>query len=225
MKRSILRRFVAATVFAALIAPVAVPAAFAADKMPPAKSPVAAPPSNVLLFPPILPGVDEKASDSAKRNARDAQEIITEAIKTQLTKAGVGAYVYSLRMPSVQRAVSENLIKAENAKDPTSDDRLAARVADIVGAEEYVIADVSDFAYDEKSHTATFTLSLIRKATIDGMQLGTVAEKATGVAPDDVSPVRQQGSAVAHAAEVVAEQAVGTLFPMPKMPVKGKKKR
>jgi len=177
----------------------------------------------VVLFPPILPGTLPDSKGEIKKSAKEAQEIITEAIKQRMSSAGVSAYIYSRRMPSVLRAVAENQIKPEGAANPTDDERIAMRVAELVGADEYVIIDVSDYAYDAKTRTATFSLSLIRKS-VDGTQLGTVAEKAIGNAPDGVAPRLQEGSAVAHASDVIAQQTVDSLYPMPKVETKMKKK-
>ncbi|MBC7808275.1 MAG: hypothetical protein H7145_19250 [Akkermansiaceae bacterium] len=185
-------------------------------------SPVAAPPSNIVMFPPMLEGANPDGKGEVNKSARNAQTLITDALKSRLTMAGVGAFVYSRRLPTVQRAVAESLIKAENAANPTDDERVAQRVAEVMGADEYVIVDVPDYKYDAATRTATFTVSLIRKA-VDGTQLGTVAEKAIGVAPEDVAANRQEGSAVARAAETVAEQTVNALFPMPKVETKKKK--
>lgn len=187
-------------------------------------SPVTAPPSNIVMFPPMLEGANPDGKGEVNKAARNAQTLITDALKNRLTMSGVGAFVYSRRLPTVQRAVAESLIKAENAANPTDDERIAQRVAELMGADEYVIVDVPDYKYDSATRTATFTVSLIRKA-VDGTQLGTVAEKAIGVAPEDVAANRQEGSAVARAAETVAEQTVNALFPMPKVETKAKKKK
>ena len=186
-------------------------------------APIAAPPSNLVMFPPMIQGATPDSKGVVNKSARKAQDIITDAIKMRLSMSGVGAFVYSRRLPTVQRAVAENLIKAEAAANPTDDDRIAQRVAELMGADEYVIVDVPDYKYDEATKTATFTVSMIRKA-VDGTQLGTVAEKAVGVAPADVAPTRQEGSAIARAAETVAEQTVSAIFPMPKVETKKKKK-
>lgn len=185
-------------------------------------SPVAPPPSNIVMFPPMLEGANPDSKGEVNKAAKNAQTLITDALKNRLTMSGVGAFVYSKRLPTVQRAVAESLIKAENAANPTDDERIAQRVAELMGADEYVIVDVPDYKYDAATRTATFTVSLIRKA-VDGTQLGTVAEKAVGVAPEDVAANRQEGSAVARAAETVAEQTVNALFPMPKVETKKKK--
>ncbi|MBC8134503.1 MAG: hypothetical protein H8F28_01280 [Fibrella sp.] len=185
-------------------------------------SPVAAPPSNIVMFPPMLEGATPDSKGEVNKSARNAQMLITDALKNRLTMAGVGAFIYSRRLPTVQRAVAESLIKAENAANPTDDERVAQRVAELMGADEYVIVDVPDYKYDVATRTATFTVSLIRKS-VDGTQLGTVAEKAVGVAPEDVAANRQEGSAVARAAETVSEQTVNALFPMPKIETKKKK--
>ncbi len=185
---------------------------------------VAAPPSNLIVFPPIIEGATPDSKGVVNKSARNAQEIITDAIRLRMKMAGVGAFVYSKRLPTVQRAVNENLIKAENAANPADDERIAQRIAELIGADEYIIVDVPDYKYDETTKTATFTVSLIRK-TVDGTQLGTVAEKAVGTAPADIAPNRQEGSAVARAAETVAEQTVASIFPMPKVATKTTKKK
>ncbi len=210
------------TLFAALaLAAFALsPATFAQKN--PTMSPVTAPPSNIVMFPPMLEGATPDSKGEVNKAARNAQTLITDALKSRLTTAGVGAFIYSRRLPTVQRAVAESLIKAENAANPTEDERVAQRVAELMGADEYVIVDVPDYKYDAATRTATFTVSLIRKA-VDGTQLGTVAEKAIGIAPEDVALNRQEGSAVARAAETVAEQTVTALFPMPKVETKKKK--
>ena len=187
-------------------------------------APVTPPPSNLVMFPPMLAGGTPDSKGVVNKSAQNAQLVITEALKMRLGMAGVGAFVYSKRLPTVQRAVAESQIKAEAAANPADDERVAQRIADLIGADEYVIVDVPDYKYDDATKTVTFTVSLIRKS-VDGTQLGTVAEKAVGIAPADVAPNRQEGSAVARAAETVAEQTVNALFPMPKITTKGKKKR
>lgn len=186
-------------------------------------SPVTAPPSNLIMFPPMIEGAMPDSKGMVNKAAKNAQEVITDAIRMRMKMAGVGAFVYSKRLPTVQRAVNENQIKAEMAANPADDERVAQRIAELIGADEYVIVDVPDYKYDEATKTATFTVSLIRKS-VDGTQLGTVAEKAVGTAPADIAPNRQEGSAVARAAETVAQQTVASIFPMPKVETKLKKK-
>ncbi len=218
-----MKRFKLFTVLA--LAAFALPLAATAQKNMSATSPVTQLPSNIVMFPPMLEGANANGKATVNKSALNAQMIITDALKNRLTKAGVGAFVYSKRLPTVQRAVAENLLKAENAADPTGGDdpRVSQNVAELMGADEYVIVDVPDYKYDATTRTATFTVSLIRKS-VDGTQLGTVAEKAVGVAPEDVAANRQEGSAVARAAETVSEQTISALFPMPKVETKMKKK-
>ena len=185
-------------------------------------SSVAPLPSNVIMFPPMLEGAMPDSKGVVNKSAKNAQEVITEAIKLRMKLAGVGAFVYSKRLPTVQRAVAESQIKAENAANPADDERVAQRIAELIGADEYIIVDVPDYKYDDATKTVTFTVSLIRKS-VDGTQLGTVAEKAIGTAPADIAPNRQEGSAVARAAETVAQQTVASIFPMPKIATKTKK--
>ena len=185
---------------------------------------VAAPPSNVIMFPPMLEGAMPDSKGMINKGAKNAQDVITDAIKMRMKMAGVGAFIYSKRLPTVQRAVAESQIKAENAANPADDERIAQRIAELSGADEYIIVDVPDYKYDDATKTATFTVSLIRKA-IDGTQLGTVAEKAVGTAPADIAANLQEGSAVARAAETVAQQTVASIFPMPKVATKMEKKK
>jgi hypothetical protein len=184
----------------------------------------AAIPTNVLIFPADIAGAKLDGDDPAARAARDAQEIITDAVRSKMSRAGVGLYVYSRRLPSVQRAVSEGL-KAEEAVGPGDDDQRALRLAQLVGASEFVVLSVENYKYDPATRTATFSLSGFRRSAEDGTPLGTVSESATGVAPEDVAAPRQQGSAVARAADVVADQVVTGLFPMPKVATKDAKKK
>jgi hypothetical protein len=170
-------------------------------------------PANVLLFPAVIIG-DNNAVATATPTTKLTQEIVTDAVRKYLTKGGVGVVVYSNRLPSVQRAVSEGQgIKADDAaKGPGDDTRLAQKLADVTGATEYITVTVDSYAYDTKTRRATFNLSLERKAA-DGSSISTAAEKATGDAPADVAGPRQQESAVARAAEVVAQQGVLDVYP------------
>jgi hypothetical protein len=148
---------------------------------------------------------------------RQVQEAVTDALRKQLSRAGVGVVVYDRRLPSIQRAVSEGGTAGLRAEDaaagPGDDPRRAQRLADIVGASEYITATIDDYRYDSATRTATFNLSVFRNTTSDAAPLGTAAAPAQGVAPADVSPSRQEGSASARAAETAAEQAVQSLFP------------
>jgi hypothetical protein len=205
---------------AAVAAPAAAPQAGRAGMMS-----AAAIPTNVLIFPADIAGAKLDGDDPAARAARDAQEIITDAVRSKMSRAGVGLYVYSRRLPSVQRAVSEASLKADEAAGPGDDDQRALRLAQLVGASEFVVLSVENYKYDPATRTATFTLSGFRRSAEDGTPLGTVSESATGVAPEDVAAPRQQGSAVARAADVVADQVVTGLFPMPKVATKDAKKK
>lgn len=170
-------------------------------------------PKDVLLFPAVVTGANGSVAPMTPQ-VKLVQEIVTEAVQQYLKKGGVGAVVYSNRLASVQRAVSsgEGLKPEDAAKGPGDDPRLAQRFADILGATEYILVSVDDYAYDAKTRRATFNLSLIR-ALADGTQLGTFAEKAVGDAPTDVSPSRQEGSAVARAAQVAGEKGVIGIYP------------
>jgi hypothetical protein len=211
---------------AAAGSPAAVRAAAAAAQSRGAAAPVAAVPSNVLVFPAEVPGANATgtaANEPAARSARDVQEIVTDAVRSKMSRAGVGLFVYSRRLPSVQRAVAEGL-KAEEAAGPGDDDARARRLAEIVGATEFVVLSVENYRYDPATRTATFSRSALRRSAEDGAPLGTVSESATGVSPEDIAAPRQEGAAVARAADVVAEQVVGGLFPLPKVATDPKKK-
>lgn len=170
-------------------------------------------PTSVLLFPALVTGADGTVA-AATPTTRQAQEIVTVALQKYLEKGGVGTVVYSSRLPSIERAVSEGVgISSEAAaKGPGDDPRAGQRFADIVGASEYLTVTVDNYKYDAPTRRATFTLSIVRSEA-NGTPINTTAFPATGDAPADVSPSRQEGSAVARAAEVVAEQTVRGLYP------------
>ena len=168
-------------------------------------------PQGVLLFPAVVNG-------ATGATQKEAQEIVTEALRKYLTQAGVGITVYSTRLPSVERAIkTDTSLKQDDAAGPGDDTRKAQRLADLVGANEYITVSVDDYKYDATSRTATFNLSVFRNATSDAAPLGTAAQGSQGVAPVDVSASRQQGSAVARAAETAAQQVTDALFPRPKV--------
>lgn len=170
-------------------------------------------PNSVLLFPAVIVGTDGKPVAST-RGGDDAEAAITSALRNYLTKAGVGVVVYSQRLPSVQRAVSEATVRAETAAQGPGDDvRAAQQFAQLLGATEYLTATVENYKYDTQSRTATFNLSVERRSTEDGIALGASAEKATGAAAENVAGIRQEGSAVSRAADVVAEQSVLAVYP------------
>ena len=155
-------------------------------------------PSNVLLFPAV---VDGDRTDSTKL----AEEIVTESVRSQLTKLGIAAVVYTKRLPSVQRALNESdkvLTDKDVEGGPGDDKRKAQRFAEVVGATEYVTVFVDGYGFDAKTRTAKFNLSVSRFNTQSGKALGTFAKAQEGVAPADVPEGRQEGSALARAADV-----------------------
>jgi hypothetical protein len=189
-------------------------------------------PNDVLLFPAVVTGANGELAPMTPE-VQQTQEIVTEAVRTYLAKAGIVPVVYTKRLPSIQRAVDEGLgVKPEDAtKGPGDDPRLAKRFAEIVGATEYIVISVDSYAYDPQTRRATYNLTLIRSGA-DGTSLGTSAEKAVGESPADVSASRQEGSAVARAAEAAAEKSILNVYPQaavimnpPKMVVEKKKAR
>jgi hypothetical protein len=165
--------------------------------------------NSVLLFPAVVDG-------NRNENTKLSEEIVTEAIRIQLAKVGVTAVVYSKRLPSVQRALSESdriLTEKDIDEGPGDDTRKAQRFAEVVGATEYLTVFVDNYVYDGATRTAKFNLSLSRYNTITGKALGTFANGQQGIAPADVVKVRQEGSALARASETGAQQGVATLFP------------
>lgn len=171
-------------------------------------------PANVLLFPAVISGPNNTAAPASPA-VKQTQEIVTEAVRKYLAKGGVGVTVYSSRLPSIQRAqnTGEGGLKPEDlVKGPGDDPRLAARFAELVGAAEYVMISVDDYAFDSKTGRATFNLSITR-SNVDGTPLGTAAEKAVGDAPSDVAAPLKEGSASARAAELAAEKTVISVYP------------
>lgn len=165
--------------------------------------------NSVLLFPAV---VDGNRNDST----RLTEEIVTEAVRTQLAKIGVTAVVYNKRLPSVLRALTESdrvLTEKDVEEGPGDDTRKAQRFAEVVGAGEYVTVFVDNYSYDANTRTAKFNLSLSRYNTTSGKALGTFANSQQGVAPADVAKARQEGSAIARASESGAQQGIGNLYP------------
>lgn len=183
-------------------------------------APAAIAPNSVLLFPVAVNLPDAPAADAAGKTpalspvAKQTQDIVTDAIRKQLARSGISVTVYSRRLPSIQRAVTEASLRTEDANaGPGDDPRKARKLADIVGATEFITATVDDLKFDVASRTASFNLSVFRNATADGAALGTAAAPGKAVAPADVAGSLQQGSAVAHAADDAAAQAVQGLYP------------
>ena len=172
-------------------------------------------PSSVLIFPAYIDGAANNPS------AKLTQKLITDALRKYIGKLNIGSLVYDKNLPSIQRAIqeSEKGLKAdEAAAGPGDDSAKAKRLAEIIGAPEYILPVVDSYKYDAKSMTATFNLSLTRSSTTEG-PINSVANKQTGVAPADVAPSRQEGSAMVRAAEVAAEQGIAQLYPDVKVPV------
>lgn len=170
-------------------------------------------PTSVLLFPAVITAEGGAVAPDSP-TVKQTKEIVTDAVRKYLEKGGVGVVVYSSRLPSVERAVQEGgSIKEKEALDgPGDDQRLAQKFAEIVGAQEYITVNVDNYAYDPKTRRATFNLSLTRSSA-EGTSLASSAEKAAGDAPSTTPGNRQEGSAVARAAEFVAQKSVIAVYP------------
>jgi len=167
------------------------------------------PPTNLLLFPAVVDG------DRTERTQL-VEEIVTDAVRAQLAKLGISVVVYSKRLPSVQRAINESdrVITEKDAEaGPGDDPRKAQRFADVVGATEYLTVFVDGYTFDAATRTAIFNLSLSRYNTQSGLALGSFAKGQQGTAPTDVAKANQEGSAIARAGDIGAQQAAGALFP------------
>ena len=166
------------------------------------------PTGSVLVFPPVIEG-------ASGESAALATEIVTDAIRTRLKGIGAGVVVFSSRLASVQRAREEQQIRKEDVENGPGDDRAKARrIADIVGASEYLSVFVDGYKYDASSRTASFNLNVNRYATADGSPIGAFNKAQQGMAPAGVAVPRQEGSALARAMEVGAEQSVADLYPI-----------
>lgn len=167
-------------------------------------------PANLLLFPAYIEG--GASTESAKLTRR----LVTDALRRSFSRLGIGVIVYDKNLSSIRRAVveGERMVKEEDAlKGPEDDSRKAQKFAEIVGAQEFVMVSVDNYKYDAASRTASFNLSLSRYQTGVDAALATVANPQKGVAPGDVAPARQEGSAVARAADIAADQATASFFP------------
>ena len=164
-------------------------------------------PSNILVFPAVVDG-------GRSESTRLVEDLVTDAVRSQLAKLGISVLVYNKRLPSIQRAINENLITEKDADaGPGDDSRKAKRFAENVGATEYLTVFVDGYSYDAASRTAKFNLSVSRYNTESGASLGAFARGQQGLAPADVAKDNQLGSAVARGAEVGADQTALALFP------------
>jgi len=185
---------------------------------------------SVLLFPPVMAGgsgggdataapATPAAGAEMSPSARMLQESLVDAMRKALNKSGVSATVYNRRLPSIQRAVGETTLKADEAAAGLrdgSDSARAQRLADIIGATSYIIPEIDAYKYDSATRTVTFNLSAQHFTTAGGgASLGLSAESGKGEAPADVPNSLQEGSAIARAAEATAERVVAGLFPRP----------
>lgn len=183
-------------------------------------------PMSVILFPAVVSTADGAAPAEPTPAARTAQESVTDSLRRSLTRSGVGVIVYNRRLPSIQRAVSEGVLRAEDAAaGPGDDPRKAQRLAEIIGATDFITATIDDYKWDSAARMATFNVSVFRNAASDGSPLGTAAAPGKGEAPADVAPSRQEGSATARAADAAAEQAVQGLFPRAPEPAPGEQEK
>ncbi len=173
-------------------------------------------PRDVLIFPANISGGSGDASATAQQTPtqKQVQDIVTDAFREYLSRADIGVVVYNRRLPSVQRAVAEGLKAEDAATGPGDDVRKALRFAEVVGAAEYITLDVTNYKYDPATRSATFNVNVFRNSVEDnGAPLATIAKPASGIAPADVAPPRQEGSAVARAAAQVAEETFQDLYP------------
>lgn len=199
-------------------------------------------PMSVLLFPAQLDpsavdaapgapaaapaaGAASAAAPAVNPRTKMIQDIATEALRKSLAKSGVFVVLYDKRLPSIQRAISETTLQPDEVAGPGDDPVRARKLAEIVGATEYIMPAIDSYKYDAATRTATINLSVTRTSVTDGITLGTAAAPGTGVSAADVAAPRQEGAALARSAEVAAEQATQGLFPRaPVEDKKGKKK-
>jgi hypothetical protein len=161
----------------------------------------------VLIFPAVVEGVE---GESAKL----VSEVVTDALRSRLKTLGTSVVIYSPKLASIQRARDEQQIRKEDAEaGPLDDRRKAQRMAEIVGASEYISVFVDGYTFKSDSRSASFNLNINRYLTNDGSPVGTFTKAQAGMAPAGVSVPRQEGSAVARAMEVGGEQGVGDLYP------------
>lgn len=181
---------------------------------------------SVLLFPAGFAGDGMAAAAPAAAGAartlspaqQQLQESLTDAFRRSLSRAGVNVTVYNRRLPSIQRAVTETAITADIAAEglrDTSDTARAQRLADIVGADAYIVPTVSDYRFDAATRAVSFNLDVAYQSTRTGTSLGAAAVPGRAEAPAGVANSLLEGSASARAAEAAVERVVNDLFPRP----------
>lgn len=218
-KRSVLAVATAVTTAAASATVLLAPAMAGAPPQKPLPKMIITIPRDVLVFPAdVTSGGGGDTSTTASPltpSQKTTQDEVTNAFRDSLSRAGLGVVVYSKRLPSIQRAVAEGTIKAEQAAaGPGDDPRNALAFASAVGAAEFVTLDVSNYHYDPNTRTVTFNVSVQRNsAENNGAPIATVAKPAQGTAPADVPAARQEEEAIRYAADAVAEQSFQDLYP------------
>lgn len=165
------------------------------------------PTGSVLIFPAVVEGVDGES-------ARLVSEVVTDALRSRLKTLGTSVVIYSPKLASIQRAKEEQQIRKEDIEaGPLDDRRKAQRMAEIVGASEYISVFVDGYTFKSDARSASFNLNINRYLTNDGSPVGTFTKTQAGMAPAGVAVPRQEGSAIARAMEIGGEQGIGELYP------------
>jgi len=165
------------------------------------------PTGSVLIFPAVVDGVE---GDAAKL----ISEVVTDALRSRLKTLGASVVVFSGKLPSIQRAREEQQIRKEDAEaGPLDDRRKAQRIAEIVGAGEYLSVFVDGYSFNQGTRSAAFNLNVNRYLTADGAPVGSFVKGQSGMSPIGVGASRQEGSAIARAMQIGGEQSVGELYP------------
>lgn len=198
--RGIALRAAALTATAVSLMPLAARPALAQNKP--------APNGSILLFPAVVD------PESAKgESAKLASEVVTDALRSRLRTLGYSVVIYSSRLPSIQRAREEQQVRKGDDDGPGDDRRKAQKLADIVGAGEYLSVFVDGYSFNADTRTATFNLNVNRYLTSDGTPIGTFNRQQQGIAPADVAVPRREGSSIARAMDAGADQSLGNLYP------------
>ncbi len=117
---------------------------------------------------------------------------VASDVRTMLTgKSEYIPYLYTDRLPSVQRAKEEQSLKPSDVNPPFADDKLKPlKIAQVIGSDYYLVGSIEEITVDTAKKVATVTLKadvfdtrngrLVRTCLVSGRTPETVKTSESG---------------------------------------------
>lgn len=174
-------------------------AAMAAPKAPPAVKPT------VVVFP-----FDTQSVNASETLGAD----IAASVKATLGASGkYDVITYSERLPSIQRAVAEQVVKKEDVGGPFGTEKSqkdrAVRIAELMGVNVAVVGTVDDYKLDSTKNVAELTATVQIIDMSNKSVLNTLA--VTGKSPDNPKSTAEAELVALAAGDMVTKIAAGML--------------